>query len=53
MRCATDPRPMGPHQSVRVAYYYLTRHPERLHLPARELARDALRTVFGCERATE
>jgi hypothetical protein len=52
VRCEVDPRPMGPHQSVRVAYHYLTRHPERLHLPARELAGDALRATFRCEPAT-
>jgi len=53
VRCELDPRPMGPHQSVRVAYRYLTEHPELLHLPARRLARDALLTAFGCEPAAD
>lgn len=52
VRCKLDPRPMGPHQSVRVAYRYLSEHPELLHLPAKQLARDALHTAFGCEPAT-
>ncbi|MDH3686781.1 MAG: Rap1a/Tai family immunity protein [Myxococcales bacterium] len=53
VRCATDPRAMGPHQSVRVAYRYLTEHPERLHFPAEQLAKEALETGFGCEPATD
>jgi len=53
VRCELDPRPMGPHQSVRVAYRYLTLHPELLHLPAQQLARDALRSAFGCEPVTD
>jgi hypothetical protein len=48
VRCALDPQPMGPHQSVRIAYRYLSDHPERLHFPADQLAREALRDAFGC-----
>ena len=51
VRCALDPTPMGPHQSVRVAHRYLTLHPERLHLPAAQLASEALLDAFGCEAA--
>jgi len=53
VRCATDPRAMGPNQSVRVAYRYLTEHPERLHFPAEQLAKEALESAFGCEPATD
>ena len=53
VRCETDPRQMGPHQSVRVAYRYLSEHPEQLHLPAEQLAREALRSAFGCTVASD
>ena len=44
-----DPAPIDPKQSVRVGYKYLSDHPERLHLPASQLAREALETAFRCQ----
>lgn len=51
LTCSLDPAPVGPHQAVRVAHRYLETHPERLHLPARALADEALLEAFGCEPA--
>jgi hypothetical protein len=51
IRCTLDPSPVDPHQSVRIGYKYLSDHPERLHLEARLLAREALADAFGCEVA--